>query len=60
MAGWKGILAMVAKHYRDKENTIGAPTEVEAGMKQKLTSGEETFLSVRSLLRTALPSEPKV
>ena len=60
MAGWKGILAMVAKHYRDKENTIGAPTEVEAGMKQKLTSGEETFLSLRSLLRTALPSEPKV
>ena len=60
MAGWKGILAMVARQYRDKENTNSALTEVEGDMKQKLTSGEETFQSVRSLLRTALPSEPKV
>ena len=60
MAGWKGIFGMVAKQYRDKENTTGAPTGFEAGMKQKLTAGEETFQSVRSLLRTALPSEPQV
>lgn len=61
MPGWKGIFAMIAKQYRDKENTdIDAPMGVEAGMKQEKTSGEETFQSVRSLLRTALPSEPKI
>ena len=57
--GWKGILAMIGKHCRDKENTIGASARVEADMKHRHTSGEETFQSVRSLLRTALPSEPK-
>jgi hypothetical protein len=46
--GWKAILAMIIKQYRDKENRSSA--------EEKGSSGEKAFHSVRNLLRSALAS----
>lgn len=47
-AGWKAIVSMIIKQYRDKENRLSVGKE--GG------SGERTFHSVRSLLRSAFLS----
>ena len=56
LPGWKGILGMIGKQNRDKENT-SCSSGVE--MDKRVSTGEESFRSVRSLLRNALPSKPK-
>ena len=54
LPGWKGILGMIGKQNRDKENT-GTSSGVE--MDKSVSTGEESFRSIRSLLM--LPSKPK-
>jgi len=53
--GWKRVLGMIGKHCRDKENTNGP----SIGVKKDKSVTSETFQSIRSLLRTAIPSGPK-
>lgn len=56
LPGWRGIVEMIGKQNRDKENTSSSPDDE---MDKSVSTGEESFRSVRSLLRNALPSKPK-